>query len=134
MGMEQVRVAVFSTLINDDGLDQLVAGRVYANSIAEYDEDELVYPRVHIRVIGGPSLSWGGTMVRQNVQVTAYSKKDYDEAARIMDAVHTALAAVRVEVDGKACVFLPAQVPQETFDPDNTVYYSVSQWRVPNVS
>jgi hypothetical protein len=132
--MNDMRAGIISTAQINLPLMTLIQGRIYPAQLAEFAVDgrpqDLAYPRVHFRVIGGPSHTWVEKYFPISMQSWSWSNKDYDEAWEVLHAFRAAISGKRIKVGDTA--FRPSiqNMGQEVFDPDATLYYISSQFSI----
>lgn len=120
----------------DDDFMDLINGNIFSQSLAEFTVDDppsgLSFPRVHFRIVGGsaPMETWGKVHM-QNLIVQHWSKKDFDEAWFIAHNFRRVVDTQNVTNfdEGNFC-YRVTNPGQEVFDPTQTLYYIVQQFRV----
>jgi hypothetical protein len=124
-------------LVQADGdLMSLIDGNIFSQSLAEHTVDNppsgLTFPRIHMRIVGGaaPPEAWGA-LNKQNLIVQCWSKEDYDEAWYITENFIRVVNGETVDSLAEGTFDYKVTNPgQEVFDPTQTLYYIVSQFRV----
>ena len=132
--INDMRAGILSTAQADSTLMTMISGRIFPAQLAEFTVEtppqDLDYPRVHFRVIGGPARTWTGRYYPLSLQVWSWSDKDYDEAWSDIKAFNDATTHERIAVGTAKFVIKVQNVGQEIFDPDATLYYISAQYRV----
>jgi len=132
--INDMRAGIILVAQLDSALMGLVQGRIFPAQLAEFTVDtppqDLAYPRVHFRVIGGPARTWSGKYYPISMQVWAWSQEDYDEAWTVSTAFKEAIEHDRISVGSAKFVIKIQNIGQEIFDPDATLYYVSSQYRI----
>lgn len=120
----------------DDAFMDLIKGNIFSQSLAEFTVDNppsgLSFPRVHMRIVGGgsPVETWGKVHM-QNLIVQHWSKKDYDEAWFVAHNFRRVVDAQTVDSFSEGTFTYRVTNPgQEVFDPTQTLYYIVQQFRI----
>jgi len=120
----------------DADLMDLIDGNIFSQSLAEHTVDNppsgLTFPRIHMRIVGGaaPPEAWGA-LNKQNLIVQCWSQEDYDEAWYITENFIRVVNGETVDSLAEGTFDYKVTNPgQEVFDPTQTLYYIVSQFRV----
>ena len=131
-----MKAGVIQLVQADEDFMDLISGNIFAQSLAEHTVDNppagLTFPRVHMRIVGGaaPPEAWG-EINKQNLIVQCWSKEDYDEAWYINENFIRVVNAQTVDTFAEGTFDYKVTNPgQEVFDPTQTLYYIVSQFRV----
>lgn len=130
------KAGIIQLVQNDDDFMDLIKGNIFSQSMAEFTVDNppsgLSFPRVHMRIVGGsaPRATWGQVHM-QNLIVQHWSKKDYDEAWFVAHNFRRIVNAQTVDNFSEGTFTYRVTNPgQEVFDPTQTLYYIVQQFRV----
>lgn len=130
------KAAIIQLVQSDDAFMDLIKGNIFSQSLAEFTVDNppsgLSFPRVHMRIVGGgaPRPTWGKVHL-QNLIVQHWSKKDYDEAWFIAHNFLRVVNAQTVDSFSEGTFTYRVTNPgQEVFDPTQTLYYIVQQFRI----
>lgn len=131
-----MKAGVIQLVMADDDFMELIHGNIFSQSLAEFTVDNppagLSFPRVHMRIVGGaaPSEAWGA-LQKQNLIVQCWSNQDYDEAWLIAENFIRVVNAQTVDNLAEGTFDYKVTNPgQEVFDPTQTLYYIVLQFRV----
>lgn len=131
-----MKAGVIQLVQTDDDYMDLISGNIFSQSLAEFTVDNppagLTFPRVHMRIVGGaaPPDAWGA-INKQNLIVQCWSDQDYDEAWLIAENFIRVVNAQTVDnFDEGTFDYKVTNPGQEVFDPTQTLYYIVLQFRV----
>ena len=131
-----MKAGVIQLVQADNDFMELIGGNIFSQSLAEFTVDNppagLTYPRVHMRIVGGaaPPAAWGAVN-KQNLIVQCWSDKDYDQAWFVAENFIRVVNAQTVDnLDGGTFDYKVTNPGQEVFDPTQTLYYIVLQFRV----
>lgn len=132
--INEARAGILATAQADAALMSLIEGRIWPAQLAEFTVDtppqSLDYPRIHFRIIGGPTRTWTGKYYPITLQVWSWSSQDYDEAWIVITAFNDAVIHKRIVMGNAKFVIKTQNVGQEIFDPDATLYYISAQYRI----
>ncbi len=130
------KAGVIQLVQNDDDFMDLINGNIFDQSLAEFTKDNpprgLSFPRVHMRIVGGGApRETRGRVHKQNLIVQNWSKKDYAEAWFVAENFIRVVNDQTVDdFDEGTFNYIVTNTGQEVFDPTQTLYYIVQQFRV----
>lgn len=130
------KAGVIQLVQADDEFMDLIKGNIFSQSMAEFTVDNppsgLSFPRVHMRIVGGGApRATRGKVHMQNLIVQHWSKEDYDQAWFVAHNFRRVVDDQTVDnfVEGTFNYYV-TNTGQEVFDPTQTLYYIVQQFRV----
>lgn len=125
------------TLLADPTVSGLVSSRVYGVHLQSADAATVLTdgPLVVFEMLAGFA-AWHGSVMRQTVEIYAYSKRSSDEATQVYDAAFNAIQHSRVSVDGVVMRALSREVqrPLDGWNNDLRAWFVRGRWSMSAVS
>lgn len=121
--------SVRAMLLADPAVEALVEDRIRTAHAAGYEGAAPTMPLVIVAPLGG-SMPYSGALQVVSLEVYAYSKTSEGEALSVYEAVHRALQAERVAVDGLNLRGMLRETtrPRHGYNDALLAYYTRSLW------
>ncbi len=123
--IEQARIAILRVVLADETVTDLISNRFYPSGPGTFVAT--TYPLACFRMGSGevdPDLE---QFKKPGLNIWAYSKKNYDEAHAVYDAIFTVLHNKLLNLDNRSLVCKADSTPIEAYEPaENTFYLNVS--------
>jgi hypothetical protein len=122
--------AIMTQLMGNSVLWDLVAGQIYPSHLSDLDQDDIEFPILTFRQAGSPVFDWQETIFPQVYQISAWSKRSYNEAMRIRDADRVDLNKKRLKAGNSVVLSKAQNMGQNILDPTASLYYCAAQLRI----